>query len=242
MIPALTPLTRKPLPDALALLRLPLYRRMGRLLQHAVPPPAPAPSTGLERARFARGRTIYETTCTPCHGRYEFDPEPMPDGSPGLRSRPIRYREQLPPLDALGTDPNYAAALDDDYAAAWYGTLYYKVDLFGSRKTGTYVARPHLGLRLRAPYLHNASIPNLEALLTKPGGRPLRFRVGRAVPLDDRAVGLAVESPAANEDDPAAGVHCWDGTLPGNRPVGHEFGTDLDEEDKVALIEYLKRL
>ena len=41
---------------------------------------------------------------------------------------------------------------------------------------------------------------------------------------------------------PFIGATMLDTRLPGNSNAGHEFGTTLGEEDRQALIEYLKSL
>lgn len=75
---------------------------------------------------------------------------------------------------------------------------------------------PLVGVGRSAPYLHNGSVPSLEALLADPAERPARFQVGLPA---QRAV--------------------YDTTLPGNGRGGHRFGTALSEEDKDALKAFL---
>lgn len=95
-----------------------------------------------------------------------------------------------------------------------------------------YKARPLNGTWASAPYLHNGSVPTLYHLLLPASQRPATFTVGR-FEYDPRKVGY---------------VH--DGTVPfvydtsktGNSNRGHEYGTSLSEEDRWALVEYLKTL
>ncbi len=70
-----------------------------------------------------------------------------------------------------------------------------------------------------APYLHNGSVPTLEDLLLHPGERPPVFSVGN--PSQDFS---------------------FDTKLPGNRNTGHDFGGDLDPEQRRDLVEFLKSL
>ena len=79
-------------------------------------------------------------------------------------------------------------------------------------------------------------MPSLKALLTAPDQRPKSFLAGADAPLDKDAVGYG-EGPASG---PRA--HARDTTLPGNRAIGHPFGTTLAEDEKRALIEYLRSL
>lgn len=71
------------------------------------------------------------------------------------------------------------------------------------------------GLWATGPYLHNGSVPTLDALLRPAAERPVTFMRG------DFVVDTAV---------------------PGNSNAGHEFGTTISETDRTALIAYLLSL
>ena len=73
-------------------------------------------------------------------------------------------------------------------------------------------------------------MPTLAALLSPPTNRPVRFMRG-SVRYDPVGVGFAGDRGAM-----------FDTGLPGNAAAGHDWGTDLPETDKRALIEYLKTL
>jgi hypothetical protein len=102
---------------------------------------------------------------------------------------------------------------------------------------GAYEARVLYGIWATAPYLHNGSVPNLWELLTPPNNRKPNFMVGSRV-FDPKNVGYATDqSPFKNGSfvaDPA--------NANGNGNGGHDFGTTLSEDDRWALIEYLKTL
>ena len=89
---------------------------------------------------------------------------------------------------------------------------------------------------LRAPYLHNGSVPTLRDLLKPVAERPKVFYRGYDVydPLD---VGFVTQGPAAERIGTRYDVN---ERSSGNQ--GHEFGVQLPESDKEALIEYLKTL
>jgi hypothetical protein len=70
-----------------------------------------------------------------------------------------------------------------------------------------------------APYLHNGSVPTLEALLDATDARPVTFTLG------------------SGQD-----TFTFDTRLPGNRNSGHEFGTKLSEQEKQDLVAFLKSL
>lgn len=94
-----------------------------------------------------------------------------------------------------------------------------------------YKARPLNGVWASAPYLHNGSVPSLWFMLQKPELRPKRFMVGNP-DFDPITVGYVSDR----------GPFEFDTSLPGNRNIGHPFGTHLSDDDKWALIEYLKTL
>ena len=98
-----------------------------------------------------------------------------------------------------------------------------------------YKARPLNGIWATAPYLHNGSVPNLYELLLPASSRSKKFRVGRRE-FDPVRVGFAT-----GEYPPGFGSEL-DTTIAGNRNTGHEYGTDLSEDDRMALVEYLKSL
>ncbi len=96
-----------------------------------------------------------------------------------------------------------------------------------------YKARPLNGIWASAPFLHNGSIPNLTELLRKPGDRVKEFRVG-SWEIDTENVGFSTA------DGPNTSV--FDTSLKGNSNAGHDYGTDLEDDEKSDLIEYIKSL
>lgn len=107
------------------------------------------------------------------------------------------------------------------------------------RKTYGYVNMPLDGIWLRAPYLHNGSVPNLRELLNPASQRSKVFYRGNDL-YDPVNVGFAVDKASD-----AQGRHYfkYDTSIPGNHNIGHEgkaYGTLLPAADKDALVEYLK--
>ena len=92
------------------------------------------------------------------------------------------------------------------------------------------------GAWIRAPYLHNGSVPSLKDLLEVPTNRPARFWRGYDV-YDPVNVGFLSDGPEARR---TGTLH--DTSQPGNTNVGHDYGTALPAESKRALLEYLKTL
>ena len=90
---------------------------------------------------------------------------------------------------------------------------------------------------LRAPYLHNGSVPTLHDLLKRPAQRPKTFYRGNDL-YDPDNVGF-VSNVSADENH---SYFRYDTQVPGNGNGGHTYGTTLPAADKTALIEYLKTL
>jgi len=104
------------------------------------------------------------------------------------------------------------------------------------RSTGGYVNVPLDGIWLRAPYLHNGSVPYLDELLERPAMRTTVFYRGFDVYNPDR-MGFVAEGADAER----VGTRLDTRAL-GNSNRGHLWGTDLAPEQKRALLEYLKTL
>jgi RoxA-like, cytochrome c-like len=100
-----------------------------------------------------------------------------------------------------------------------------------------YESRVLHGIWATAPYLHNGSVPNLWELLTPPAQRKPFFMVGSKM-YDAKNVGYVTDSSPFKDGKLVVG----DGAEPGNSNSGHDFGTTLSDDDKWALIEYLKQL
>jgi hypothetical protein len=115
-----------------------------------------------------------------------------------------------------------------------------------------YKARPLNGIWATAPYLHNGSVPTLYDLLlpvevavasangteATAQARPRKFGVGGRE-FDPKKVGYAAEQPHpfTFQTHDAAGK-----SIPGNDNAGHLYGTDLTDDERWDLIEYLKTL
>ncbi len=101
-----------------------------------------------------------------------------------------------------------------------------------------YKGRPLNGIWATAPYLHNGSVPNLDALLQPAAKRPTSFSIGVRT-FDPVKVGFLTDVPGF----PRFSVNNADGTpITGNSNAGHEFGGALTDDERRQLIEYLKSL
>lgn len=113
----------------------------------------------------------------------------------------------------------------------------FRLQLAAAPVSYTYKARPLNGVWATAPFLHNGSVPNLWELLKSPTAanerdrRTTRFFVG-STEFDSVNVGFVSDR----------GPSEFDTSLPGNSNSGHTFGTNLSDEQKRQLIEYIKTL
>jgi mono/diheme cytochrome c family protein len=177
----------------------------------------PAYPFAVDQTAAQQGRTVFDAACAACHA------------SGGSRAGTVI------PIAELGTDRH---RLD-----AWTANDANALNAFGEgrdwkfsafRKSDGYVAVPLNGLWLRAPYLHNGSVPSLAALLEPPERRPHEFWRGYDV-YDPANVGFVSSGSEASR---IGTLH--DVSKPGNGNAGHAYGTELSTESKRALLEFLK--
>jgi mono/diheme cytochrome c family protein len=181
-------------------------------------PPAPYPFAH-DAARAEDGRGLYQKHCAQCHA---------PGGA---------RTGSVIPVDEIGTD-RHRLDMWTPAAASAYNAFAddYPWDFTAFRKTNGYVAQPLDGVWLRAPYLHNGSVPTLEELLDDPARRRVTFYRGYDV-YDSTRVGFVSDGDAARR----RGV-LYDTRRPGNGNGGHLYGSELTAAEKQALVEYLKTL
>lgn len=181
-----------------------------------------------DQARARRGMAVFKEQCASCHGSYEWS-----GATPQLKDFPNWIGD-------VGTDPLRADAFDAALAKK-VGETSYAQTIRVSNGEG-YAAPPLAALWASAPYLHNGSVQSLEALLD-PGKRLPRFMVGGHA-LDWETVGLRVDAEGRYPDGyrPFSLPQWVDTREPGLGNAGHEFGKDLSDEEKRALLEFLKAI
>jgi mono/diheme cytochrome c family protein len=185
-------------------------------LREKAPPKFPFP---INDTLAASGKSVFDTNCASCHA----------SDKTGKRM----------PLDGVDTDPERIWTWNKDNAIAANKV----VRGFGIERKGLVEApldgynAPFLdGLWLRAPYLHNGSVPTVRDLLTAPENRPKVFWRGYTL-YDPVNLGFVSQS----EEAKITGTK-FDTTERAAGNQGHAFGTNLSPADKDALIEYLKTL
>ena len=180
-------------------------------------PPA-FPRERIDMTRAGRGEATYKAECSSCHDI----------GAPQVG--------QVTALADIGTDAERLRSFTPELAK--------RMNTIGEgqpwrfshfRKTEGYANMPLDGLWLRAPYLHNGSVPTLHALLF-PEERPAEFYRAYDV-YDWENVGFVSSGPDAARE----GVR-FDTRLRGNTNTGHLYGRQLTRGQREDLIEYLKTL
>lgn len=195
-------------------------------LESLEPPAYPFP---VDRDLAERGRSAFERVCAECHGTYGAEET---------------YPQRIIPIDEIKTDRARFEALTvkhrDSYRQNWFSH-------YGQEKVivdpGGYIAPPLDGIWASAPYLHNGSVPTLWHLL-RPAERPVVWqrtedgydpeRVGLEIIAADRVPESAVT--------PAEKRTFFDTRNFGKSAAGHDFPSELSEDEKLAVLEYLKTL
>jgi len=200
--------------------------------------PAPFPSQRIDAALARKGQPLYERYCAECHGRNGTD-------------FAGKYVGKVTDIAWLGTDrhrlDSYTRELSANQNLLYAGYPEERFKHF--RKTNGYANQPLDGIWLRAPYLHNGSVPTLRDLLEPSPLRPPNFFRGYDV-YDFVRVGFISNVPAENDRS----FFPYDTKVPGNGNTGHEdppdgssplpaplrYGTNLPADEKDAIVEYLK--
>ncbi len=192
-----------------------------------LPPPAyPYP---IDHDLAEQGREVFERTCSDCHGTY---------------GAARHYPNELVALDKIGTDPAYAQqAVEAERFARWFNQSFYGQGAEARPGLG-YVAPPLDGVWATAPYLHNASVPSIAVLLNSPQ-RPTYWRWTAERRYDPETLGWTYERLDAGQqaaDGPEEARQIYDTTRYGYGNQGHTAGDKLSEDERRAVLEYLKTL
>ncbi|MDF5725217.1 MAG: c-type cytochrome [Rhizonema sp. PD37] len=182
--------------------------------------PAPVYPYEVNKTKAVKGEQLFQNSCASCHA---------------FKGSQVG---KVVPIQEIGTDPHRLDSYTYELLSN-QNTLYasYPWRFSHFRKTNGYANVPLDGIWLRAPYLHNGSVPTLRDLLEVPEKRPKEFYRGYDV-FDKEKVGFV--SNVSHENDKK--YFNFDTTLPGNNNSGHLYGTELSAEDKDALVEYMKKL
>ena len=184
------------------------------------------------------GKAVFAANCAKCHGTYGDD---------------WTYPNRIVSLDDIGTDRKRFENIGTKFAAA-YNTSWFAKEATGSwffpgypiRETDGYQAPPLDGIWATAPYFHNGSVPTLDGVLNtkaRPEIFTRSFRTGEA-DYDQNKVGWKTTEVPAPKATVAAIERrkVYDTNQSGRGNGGHTYGDKLTDEQRSAVIEYLKTL
>jgi mono/diheme cytochrome c family protein len=173
----------------------------------------------IDAGRAELGKAVFAAHCAGCHASERT----------GTRV----------PVAEVGTDRNRIDSWNKDAAIA-ANNVVKKMGLerkgLVEEKLDGYVASFLDGIWLRAPYLHNGSVPTMRDLLEPAARRPTSFVRGYDL-YDPAKVGFVTEG-----DDAKRVGTLHEVSRKGNGNQGHEYGTALPAVEKENLLEYLKTL
>ena len=193
--------------------------QVGWLHEYLTKLPPPKYPFAVDAQKAANGKVVFDKTCASCHASERT-------------GTPLALAE-------VGTDRNRLDSWNKNAAIVANKV----VKDMGLERKGLveedlkgYIAAFLDGIWLRAPYLHNGSVPTLRDLLEPADKRPKVFWRGYDV-YDPVKLGFVSQGPDAERVGTKLDVN-----LKGGGNQGHEFGTGLTPEEKEALVEYIKTL
>lgn len=200
---------------------------------------APAYPWTVDEALARKGQRLFERECAGCHGTYAEDAtDDAADTYPNL----------LIPLDVIGTDPVVAnlGAIHAPDLVEWYNGSFYGgiTRMEADDPFPGYMPPPLDGIWATAPYLHNGSVPSIELLLNS-GERPDAWKREDydSRNFDQDAMGWPWE--AVDDPDtlhPSEGKYVYDTRHWTQGNGGHTFGDAFSDDERSAVLEYLKTL
>jgi hypothetical protein len=186
---------------------------------------APAYPYTLNKALASKGKVLFEANCSKCHGTYG-EVETYPN---------LLIPASIIKTDSLLFKSNYSSPqFVNWFNKSWFtsGDHPARLEPFNG-----YIAPPLDGIWITAPYLHNASVPTLEAMLNSKA-RPKYWSRSFENPEIDTVNGgwkYKVHTAAGRPE-------IYNTTVPGYGNYGHYFGDKLSAAERKAIIEYLKTL
>ena len=179
----------------------------------------------IDGAVAAKGQQIFKAACAGCHGTY---------GEDG------KYPNLLIPESIIKTDPAlYSSNYSNPQFVDWFNKSWFTTGDHPAQLVPYigYIAPPLDGVWITAPYLHNGSVPDLEATLNSKL-RPKYWQRSFTKP------DYNYETPGWNYEtkNEPGNSEVYNTTLKGYGNAGHYFGDKLSGKERKAVIEYLKTL
>ena len=186
------------------------------------PPKYPKP---INTTLAEQGRILFEDHCSSCHGSYGKN-QTYPN---------LLIPESIIRTDSLLFKTNYS----NPQFLSWFNKSWFTTGDHPARLEpfNGYIAPPLDGVWITAPYLHNGSVPTIEAVLNS-RIRPAYWSRDFDKPeYDYENLGWRFTSATK-----PGGNTIYNTTSPGYGNYGHDFGDVLSDAERKAVIEYLKTL
>lgn len=202
-----------------------VYTHFGDVLAFIKSIKAPKYPYAINSNLATEGERVFLDNCSKCHGTYGANET---------------YPNLLVPESIIQTDSLlFKANCQNPEFIGWFNKSWFAKGEFAAKlEPGNgYVAPPLDGVWATSPYLHNGSVPTLDALLNSKSRPTYWSRTFDNKDYNYQQVGwnYTVE-PAPN------GKKNYNTTLPGYGNYGHTFGDKLSDKERKAVIEYLKTL
>jgi len=190
----------------------------------------PAYPFAIDQQVASEGEALFTANCSRCHGTYG-------DGG--------HYPNLIVPLEEVGTDPELAirSTQQSDRFIDWYNASFFG-QLGDIAPAAGYSAPPLDGVWATAPFLHNGSVPTIDAVLNSKL-RPVYWKPALSHDLyDEERLGWQYEQSEVGKSEQTLdeNKYIYDTTLTGYSSQGHLFGDHLSQSERRAVIEYLKTL
>jgi hypothetical protein len=186
------------------------------------PPKYPKP---IDKPLAEKGRMIFINNCSECHGTYGKD-EKYPN---------LVIPQSIIQTDSLLQLSNYSQPqFIEWFNRSWFSSGDHPAKLVPFRG---YIAPPLDGVWITAPYFHNGSVPTLEAVLNS-SIRPTYW----SRDFDKPEYDYVNSGWKYSISDKPSDRLIYNTTLLGYGNYGHYFGDKLSDEERKAVIEYLKTL
>lgn len=200
--------------------------------------PGPRYPLAIDPVLARQGQEVFEDNCARCHG--ELDDKGR-----------VQYEPSIVPIDTLGTDPELMrqqTGPEHERFRRWGEESF--VQLYGQRLQVTlnqgYIVPPLTGVWATAPYLHNGSVPSVEAVLNSKMRPRYWQKLGIFEKTDYDTARMSVRFRARMSGqalaEPLTRRFIYDTTLKGYGNQGHTYGDRLTQPERLAVMEFLKTL
>jgi mono/diheme cytochrome c family protein len=185
----------------------------------------PAYPYAVDKQLASKGKIIFEKNCSRCHGKYGDEES---------------YPNLLVPASIIKTDSLlYKSNYSSPQFLNWFNNSWFTTGDHPARLEPFegYIAPPLDGVWITGPYLHNGSVPTLEAMLNSKVRPKYWSRDFDKPEIDTEKGGWKYTA-----HDKPGGTTVYNTDLPGYGNYGHYFGDKLTPGERKAVIEYLKTL